>query len=52
MSTRVGKNYKPVKGPDGKTRLVLDTKAQEAKLDLSTRMKKRNSKKQTWKPAK
>lgn len=49
--TKIGSEYKVTTDRDGKTRLVLDEKAKSAKLDLCARLKKRNSKRQTWKPA-
>jgi len=49
--TRAGKDFKAVTDKDGKTRIILDTKAREARLDVSTRLQRRKSKKQKWKPA-
>lgn len=49
--TKIDAHYKLVKGPDGKTRIVLDQRAKDAKLDLCTRLKKQSSKKMKWKPA-
>jgi hypothetical protein len=39
--TRIGDKYKIETGPDGRMRVVGDTKAAEAKLDMSTRIAKR-----------
>ena len=39
----IGKEYEPVIGPDGRTRLVLNEKAREARLDVSTRLQRRRS---------
>jgi hypothetical protein len=39
--TRIGDKYKIETGPDGKMRVVEDTTAAEAKLDVSTRIAKR-----------
>lgn len=41
--TRIGDKYKLEIGPDGKTRVVEDTKASEAKLDVSARIAKRSN---------
>lgn len=49
--TSAGKDFKVVKDNDGKTRVVLDTKAREARLDVSARLQRRKSKKQKWKAA-
>lgn len=38
-SKSIGGNWKPVKGKDGKTRLVPDNAARLAKMDVSTRQK-------------
>jgi hypothetical protein len=44
MITRpLGKEYETVVGPDGRTRLVLNEKAAEAKLDVSTRLQRKRS---------
>ncbi len=40
MATRIGKDFKVVNG-----KVVRDTAAAEAKLDVSLRLKRRNSKK-------
>lgn len=45
MSTRIGSNHKLVKGPDGRTRLVIDAKAVEAKKSVVQRISDRKSKK-------
>ena len=39
--TKLGPGFKVEKGPDGKTRVVEDTRAAEAKLDVSARIAKR-----------
>jgi hypothetical protein len=44
----IGKGYKVSKGKDGKVRL----KPKTVRLDLCADMKKKNSKRQTWKAAK
>ena len=49
--TKTGKDYRVVTGPDGKTKVILDTKAKLSRLDLCTRLKVVKSKKQKWKPA-
>lgn len=46
--TRIGKGYKLTKDKDGKVRL----KPKTPRLDLCADMKKKNSKRQTWKAAK
>lgn len=39
MSTRpIGSNYKIIRDKDGKTKVILDRKAQLAKLNLSKRL--------------
>lgn len=50
--TKLGKDFKMVKDRDGKVKIVSDEAAKEARLDVSTRLKRRKSKKQKWKPAK
>lgn len=50
MATRIERDFKVVQDKDGKTRIILDTKAREARLDVSTRLQRRKSKKQKWKP--
>lgn len=48
MTTKsIGTDYKPIRGADGRIRLVEDRKAKEARLDVSTRIQKRKSKKVT-----
>ncbi len=39
MGTKSGTGFKRVKGPDGRTKVEPDKKAQMAKLDVSTRLK-------------
>jgi hypothetical protein len=39
--TSIGDKYKIETGPDGRMRVVEDTQAAEAKLDVSTRIAKR-----------
>jgi hypothetical protein len=39
MSTKIGSNFRLVKGPDGKTKVVPDKEARLRKLDVSTRLK-------------
>lgn len=50
--TKLGKDFKVVTDRDGKVKVVSDEKAKEARLDVSTRLKRRRSKKQKWKPVK
>ncbi len=50
--TKLGKDFKLVTDRDGKVKIVSDEKAKMARLDLCTRLKKKNSKKQTWKASK
>ena len=48
--TKAGNDFKVIQDKDGKTRIILDTKAREARLDVYTRLQRRKSKKQKWKP--
>jgi hypothetical protein len=41
--TSIGDKYKIETGPDGRMRVVEDTTAAEAKLDVSTRIAKRSN---------
>jgi hypothetical protein len=48
---RAGRDFKVVQDKDGKTKVILDTKAKLSRLDLCTRLKVVKSKKMKWKPA-